>query len=87
MSVVYSTMLTGNGFRPFEDQEANGRGLRVPFSSILGIRIQSEVEILRVVLYDTYQPVVRARVDIRDETGELPIVVARTLLHGGHLWA
>ena len=67
------------GIRSFEDQEATGRGLRIPFSNIVGIRTQSEVKILRVVLYDSYQPVVRSRVDIRDKTGELPIVVARPL--------
>ena len=71
------------GARSFENQEATGRGLRIPFASIVGIRIQSEVKILRIVLYATYQPVVRSQVDVRDETGELPIVVARPLLHSG----
>ena len=42
-----------------------------------------EVKILRIILYDSCQPVVRRRVDVRDKTGEFPIVVARPLLHGG----
>ena len=71
MSVVCSTTLKENRCLVFENQEATRCGLRIPFSCMVGICIPRKVKILRIILDDSYQPVVRCQADVRDKTGEL----------------